>query len=78
VIKKERNVKPASAGSAAPLRATPPDRRQLFARTNRNTIVLESPKLSRRHALIHLQNIRELWLIDFDSKTIRDIRFTVG
>jgi adenylate cyclase len=32
-----------------------------------NTIVLESPKVSRRHALIHLQNICELWLIDFGS-----------
>ena len=32
-----------------------------------NTIVLESPKVSRRHALVHLQNIGELWLIDFGS-----------
>jgi adenylate cyclase len=32
-----------------------------------NTIVLDSPKVSRRHALIHLQNIGELWLIDFGS-----------
>ena len=32
-----------------------------------NTIVLKSPKVSRRHALIHLQNIGELWLIDFGS-----------
>jgi len=32
-----------------------------------NTIVLESPKVSRRHALIHLQNIGEFWLIDFGS-----------
>ena len=32
-----------------------------------NTIVVESPKVSRRHALIHLQNIGELWLIDFGS-----------
>jgi adenylate cyclase len=28
---------------------------------------LESAKVSRRHALIHLQNIGELWLIDFGS-----------
>jgi Adenylate cyclase, family 3 (some proteins contain HAMP domain) len=28
---------------------------------------LELPKVSRRHALIHLQNIGELWLIDFGS-----------
>ena len=32
-----------------------------------NTIVLESPKVSRRHAVIHLQNIGEFWLIDFGS-----------
>ena len=36
-------------------------------RTAANTIVLESPKVSRQHALIHLQNIGELWLIDFGS-----------
>ena len=36
-------------------------------RADANTIVLESPKVSRRHALIHLQNIGELWLIDFGS-----------
>ncbi len=36
-------------------------------RAGANTIVLESPKVSRRHALIHLQNIGELWLIDFGS-----------
>jgi pSer/pThr/pTyr-binding forkhead associated (FHA) protein len=36
-------------------------------RSGANTIVLESPKVSRRHALIHLQNIGELWLIDFGS-----------
>ena len=32
-----------------------------------NTIVLDSPKVSRRHALIHVQNIGEFWLIDFGS-----------
>jgi adenylate cyclase len=36
-------------------------------RTAANAIVLDSPKVSRRHALIHLQNIGELWLIDFGS-----------
>ena len=36
-------------------------------RARANTIVLESPKVSRRHALVHLQNIGELWLIDFGS-----------
>jgi adenylate cyclase len=29
--------------------------------------VLDSRKVSRRHALIHLQNVGELWLIDFGS-----------
>ena len=38
-----------------------------LGRTAANTIVLESPKVSRQHALIHLQNIGELWLIDFGS-----------
>jgi len=38
-----------------------------LGRTVANTIVLESPKVSRRHALIHLQNVGELWLIDFGS-----------
>jgi adenylate cyclase len=39
-----------------------------LGRSSANTIVLESPKASRRHALIHLQNIGELWLIDFGSR----------
>jgi len=38
-----------------------------LGRSGANTIVLDSPKVSRRHALIHLQNIGELWLIDFGS-----------
>src|SRR5438876_3142751 len=38
-----------------------------LGRATVNTIVLESPKISRRHALIHLQNIGEFWLIDFGS-----------
>jgi adenylate cyclase len=38
-----------------------------LGRTPANTIVLESPKVSRRHALIHVQNIGEFWLIDFGS-----------
>jgi class 3 adenylate cyclase len=38
-----------------------------LGRTNVNTIVLDSPKVSRRHAVIHLQNIGEFWLIDFGS-----------
>src|SRR6059058_2367032 len=38
-----------------------------LGRTGANRIVLESPKVSRQHALIHLQNIGEFWLIDFGS-----------
>ena len=38
-----------------------------IGRAGANNIVLESPKVSRRHALIHLQNVGELWLIDFGS-----------
>src|SRR5438067_5354528 len=38
-----------------------------LGRAAANRIVLESPKVSRRHALIHLQNIGEFWLIDFGS-----------
>jgi len=38
-----------------------------LGRSAANTIVLESPKVSRRHALIHIQNIGEPWLIDFGS-----------
>jgi adenylate cyclase len=38
-----------------------------LGRASANTIVLESPKVSRRHALIQSQNIGELWLIDFGS-----------
>jgi adenylate cyclase len=38
-----------------------------LGRTGANRIVLDSPKVSRQHALIHLQNIGEFWLIDFGS-----------
>ncbi len=38
-----------------------------LGRTAANSIVLESPNVSRRHALIHLQNVGEFWLIDFGS-----------
>jgi adenylate cyclase len=32
-----------------------------------NTLPLDSPKVSRRHALLHVQNVGEFWLIDFGS-----------
>jgi adenylate cyclase len=38
-----------------------------LGRSTANTVVLGSPKVSRRHALIHLQNLGECWLIDFGS-----------
>ena len=39
-----------------------------LGRAGANTIVVESPKVSRRHVLIHLQNIGELWLIDSEQQ----------
>src|SRR5215467_8891992 len=33
-----------------------------LGRSVANTIILESPKVSRRHALIHIQNIGEPWM----------------
>ena len=38
-----------------------------FGRSPRSTVVLDSPKISRRHAIINLQNIGEFWLIDLGS-----------
>jgi len=38
-----------------------------LGRTAANSVPLDSPKVSRRHALIHLQNIGEHWLIDLGS-----------
>jgi pSer/pThr/pTyr-binding forkhead associated (FHA) protein len=38
-----------------------------LGRTAANMIVFESRKVSRRHALTHLQNIGEVWLIDLGS-----------
>jgi adenylate cyclase len=36
-------------------------------RSARNTVVIESPKVSRRHAIINVQNVGEFWLIDLGS-----------
>jgi adenylate cyclase len=36
-------------------------------RSPKNTIVLDSQKISRRHAIINAQNIGEFWLIDLGS-----------
>jgi adenylate cyclase len=38
-----------------------------IGRSPRSSIVLESPKASRRHCLINLQNVGEFWLIDLGS-----------
>src|SRR5437667_6513075 len=50
-------------------RHTPSDQRQLLARTNprQHDRAAIAESTARRHALIHLQNIGELWLIDFGS-----------
>jgi adenylate cyclase len=38
-----------------------------IGRSPKNAIVLDSPKVSRRHAIINVQNVGEFWLIDFGS-----------
>jgi adenylate cyclase len=38
-----------------------------LGRSPRSSIVLESPKASRRHCIINLQNVGEFWLIDLGS-----------
>jgi adenylate cyclase len=38
-----------------------------IGRSPKNAIVLDSPKVSRRHAIINAQNVGEFWLIDLGS-----------
>jgi adenylate cyclase len=38
-----------------------------LGRSPKNAIVLDSQKVSRRHAIIHVQNVGEFWLIDLGS-----------
>lgn len=38
-----------------------------IGRSPKNAIVLDSPKVSRRHAIINVQNVGEFWLIDLGS-----------
>src|SRR2546423_13744058 len=38
-----------------------------IGRSEKSTVVLESPKASRRHCIINLQNVGEFWLIDLGS-----------
>src|SRR5437763_14135380 len=39
----------------------------LIGRSAKNSIVLDSIKVSRRHAIINVQNVGEFWLIDLGS-----------
>src|SRR6266478_5683760 len=38
-----------------------------IGRSPKNSCILDSPKISRRHAIINLQNVGEFWLIDLGS-----------
>jgi adenylate cyclase len=38
-----------------------------IGRSAKNSMVLDAPKVSRRHAIINIQNIGEFWLIDLGS-----------
>jgi adenylate cyclase len=38
-----------------------------IGRSPKNLLVLDSPKISRRHAIINVQNVGEFWLIDLGS-----------
>src|SRR2546423_14833897 len=38
-----------------------------IGRSPKNAIVLDSPRVSRRHAIINVQNGGEFWLVDFCS-----------
>src|SRR5713226_8849608 len=38
-----------------------------IGRSPKNLLVLDSPKVSRRHAIINVQNVGEFWLIDLGS-----------
>ena len=38
-----------------------------IGRSAKNTIILDSPNVSRRHAIINVQNVGEFWLIDLGS-----------
>lgn len=38
-----------------------------IGRSPKNLVVLDSPKVSRRHAIVNVQNVGEFWLIDLGS-----------
>ena len=52
----------ASSGSRTPVRGS-----FSIGRSPKCSVVLDSPKVSRRHALINVQNVGEIWLIDLGS-----------
>lgn len=52
----------ASDGTRIPIRGN-----LSIGRSPKNSLVLESPKISRRHAIINAQDVGEYWLIDLGS-----------
>ena len=38
-----------------------------IGRSDKNTVMVESPKASRRHCIINLQNVGEFWVVDLGS-----------
>ena len=38
-----------------------------IGRSPKNALVLDSPKISRRHGIVNVQNVGEFWLIDLGS-----------
>jgi len=38
-----------------------------IGRSDKNSVVVESPKASRRHCIINLQNVGEFWIVDLGS-----------
>jgi class 3 adenylate cyclase len=70
-----RAVQPIGAQSKTPVRAWLESSRGKFSvhggcsigRSPKNAVVLDWPKVSRRHAIINVQNVGEFWLIDLGS-----------
>src|ERR1051326_976960 len=38
-----------------------------IGRSDKNSVIVESPKASRRHCIINLQNVGEFWIVDLGS-----------
>jgi adenylate cyclase len=72
---KSREVQPFGVQFKTPVRAWLETSRGKFplhggcsiGRSPKNAIVLDWPKVSRRHAIINVQNVGEFWLIDLGS-----------